>query len=260
MDNTVTLDAGLALQNASTSKQSQERVAESTAVSFAILARISNSARLSDNEKSFLINDVALVDRYAHGSLKKKLLSEITATAIYIEKYASVRKSNPFPPEVNTSTVTTENVAAKVRQSLDTYAKQVDSTSSLDRVVREIPAERVAEYITAPQESNAQPVVDVEDVVDVPLPGARSDAEVVARAIAAAEIDLPLPGAGSYAPAVDVPLIDIETLPSLGESVQVEEVAPVQIPQAAEVRLPGEAAVKQFEMEDLTLPSTIKFA
>lgn len=259
MDNSITLNAGLALDSASSSRESEQQLRKATEISFAILARISNSTRLSDNEKSFLINDVALVDRYAQGSLKTKLLSEITATAFYIEKYASVRKANPFPPEVK-EPVNSANVGLRVRENLNAYVKQLDESSSLARVVSELPADLVAKYIDRPQIADAQTYGQVDDVVDIPLPGAglgsSTEAELVARAIAAAEINIP--SLGDVQPH-DLPLVDIPSLPLPGQSALSAEDVAVVI-QTPDVRLPGEAVIKQFEMEDLTLPTTIKFA
>ncbi|MFT7433380.1 MAG: hypothetical protein ACI9TY_001012 [Alphaproteobacteria bacterium] len=55
--------------------------------SFKIIAKISSSKRLSETEKSGLISNVALVEKYATGNLRSRLLNDITATTIFLERH-----------------------------------------------------------------------------------------------------------------------------------------------------------------------------
>lgn len=270
MENSIILNSAVSTatsENRAVQPQRQQRAVSSESKelgSFALIARISNSARLSDNEKNILVGNVAIVDKFAQGSFREKLLSEITATALYIENYSSVRKG-VAPVEVK-QPVNTQNVGVRVRGSLDQSIKQVKEDASVKDAVRAVSRERVQEARTGVAESRpvqdvvaAQiPNVEAEEFV---LPGSGEPSREVAEAIALAsevkvpEVNfepLPIPGAGA-----DVG-VEALTLPGEGGA----EVAPIVVPEPVQMRMPGEAAVKQFRADDLRgeQPTTVKFA
>jgi hypothetical protein len=148
---------------ASDNKQNQATVLPSD--SFKVVAKIANSNRLSETEKSGLISNVALIDKYAKGSLRTKLLNSVTATTLYLEKSAS-----PKP-------ATTSNVNAAVQQfkqvqqaapapsqNVESLQRQVEN---VERRVENLPKQTRNVELT--QVNQQIPTQDVEAVFAQPV-------------------------------------------------------------------------------------------
>tara|TARA_R110000868_G_scaffold190862_1_gene434756 strand:+ start:57985 stop:59010 length:1026 start_codon:yes stop_codon:yes gene_type:complete len=120
-------------------KAVQQKSTEQVAIaqdSFKIIAKISSSTRLSGTEKSGLINNVALVEKYAKGNLRSRMLNDITATTIFLERYGKSSKVSATPDisaaiqqfkQKTQISAPAETQPAKVQQQVEQVVKSVES-------------------------------------------------------------------------------------------------------------------------------------
>jgi hypothetical protein len=240
---------------ASDNKQNQATVLPSD--SFKVVAKIANSNRLSETEKSGLISNVALIDKYAKGSLRTKLLNSVTATTLYLEKSASpkpattsnvnaavqqfkqVQQAAPAPSQnVESLQRQVENVERRV-ENLPKQTRNVELT----QVNQQIPTQDVEAVFAQPVENVAQGSnVNVRQVptlaearqsaaANSPSPASfevqdnvvlSSNAQITQELYlpgGGESVDIPLPGSGGRN--VDIPVLgsgEFEEIPLPGQS------------------------------------------
>lgn len=105
--------------------------------SFKIIAKISSSNSLSETEKSGLINNVALVEKYAKGNLRTRMLNDITATTIFLEQHGTshqIQRTENINKAIETfkhATKASAPVAAEPVKAQQQIAQTVASVKSL---------------------------------------------------------------------------------------------------------------------------------
>ena len=252
------------------------------------LVKISASNKLSGAEKTGLIKDIAVVDRFANenNNLRKTLLNDVIRNTISLERTQVQALPQPKMPvtQVAKQFVQAREAAPKpsdnveiqqqVQASLNRRSNSVSvkppesdvqaafanvnkrQVQQLQQAIQEFSRANVKQ---APQ-ANVQDRVDISpsksanENVSLTLPGARLEADFVRINSA------PIPGAGSAEfETVSLPgsgEVDFEPIPLPGSSVQEYEAIPlpgsgeVEIP---ELNLPGSGSV---EFEAVTLPGS----
>lgn len=257
------------------------------------LVKISASNKLSGAEKTGLIKDIAVVDRFANenNNLRKTLLNDVIRNTISLERTQVQALSQPKMPvtQVAKQFVQAREAAPKpsdnveiqqqVQASLNRRSNSVSvkppesdvqaafanvnkrQVQQLQQAIQEFSRANVKQ---APQ-ANVQDRVDISssksanENVSLTLPGARLEADFV-RINSADFEPLPIPGAGSAEfETVSLPgsgEVDFEPIPLPGSSVQEYEAIP--LPGSGEVEipelnLPGSGSV---EFEAVTLPGS----
>lgn len=261
--------------------------------SFKIVAKIANSSGLSETEKSGLISNVALIDKYAKGSLRTKLLNNVTATTIYLERTGRVKSSasqdvgqaiqqfkqtQQTAPAVSNSVNIQQKQVENVQRRVETFAQrsanvsvsQINNQVSNEAVqaVYERPIQAVAQSSTvnirqvptlAEARQSAQQNLEVTDSVN--LSQTAQVAQDLALPGSASNEDIPLPG--SSAGEVDIPL------PGSGSNVEIPVLGSGSY---EEVALPGGgsdieadvaariAALEERGVPELPLPGGVDVA
>lgn len=256
MTNNITAGSFVSVkQNSQSSETKQETVLPSD--SFKVVAKIANSNGLSETEKSGLISNVALIDKYAKGSLRTKLLNNVTATTIYLERTGrskptqsqdvgqalqQLKQTQQASPAVSNSPNIRETQIKNVQRRVESFAQRT-ANASVSEINKQVSQEAVQNVYNQPIQSVAQsPGLNVRQVPT--LAEARQSAQqnievtdsVNLSPTAQVAQDLALPGAGgnegvplpgSNASEVDIPLpgsgSDVE-IPVLGSG-SYEEVA-----------------------------------
>lgn len=260
--------------------------------SFKIVAKIANSSGLSETEKSGLISNVALIDKYAKGSLRTKLLNNVTATTIYLERTGRVKSSasqdvgqaiqqlkqtQQTAPAVSNSVNIQQKQVENVQRRVENFAQrsanvsvsQINNQVSREAVqaVYERPIQAVAQSSTvnvrqvptlAEARQSAQQNLEVTDSVN--LSPTAQVAQDLALPGAASSEDIPLPGSSSGE--VDIPL------PGSGSNVEIPVLGSGSY---EEVALPGGgdieadvaariAALEERGVPELPLPGGVDVA
>lgn len=209
--------------------------------SFKVVAKIANSTRLSDGEKSGLISHVALIDKYAQGSLRSRMLNSVSATTLFLERQGSV-KSKPSQSSVAQAVAQVKQTtqvsppaetkpAAKVRQA-EELQKSVEqlpvrfAQTTQTEVNKAIPQAEVAAIQAQPIQQVAQNTdVKVQEVRPLPAQPLEVKDNVQISESARVAQDFDLPGAGGSEVEFKVPGSgggDVEiAVPGSGESAEV---------------------------------------
>ena len=219
-------------------KQTPENNKGSTVLpndSFKIVAKIANSNRLSEVEKSGLISNVALIDKYAKGNLRTKMLNSVSATTLFLERFGGRQTSkNVDVAQATQQYKQTQQVSppassnrAELQRQIQNVQKRVEALPqqnqqvSLAEVQRSIPKQDVQAVFSQSVASVAkQSGVQVQQLPTLAesRQSAQANLEVSDQvnisANAKAVQDLALPGSGGgeeipppgAAPAVDIPL------------------------------------------------------
>lgn len=260
--------------------------------SFKIVAKIANSSGLSETEKSGLISNVALIDKYAKGSLRTKLLNNVTATTIYLERTGRVtssasqdvgqaiqqlKQTQQTAPAVSNSVNIQQKQVENVQRRVENFAQrsanvslsQINNQVSSEAVqaVYERPIQAVAQSSTvnvrqlptlAEARQSAQQNLEVTDSVNL-SPTAQVAQDLALPGSASSE-DIPLPGSSSGE--VDIPL------PGSGSNVEIPVLGSGSY---EEVALPGGgdieadvaariAALEERGVPELPLPGGVDVA
>lgn len=226
------------------------------------LVKISSSNKLSGSQKNGLIQDIAVVDRFAseNTNLRKTLLNDVARSTVALEKTRPAVQAQPVqkPEQVAAQYVearkraeSIDNGSARIQQDIQRRAEEVASQSSSRSVAQVSVAEVKSELQAIPSESVRQVQQAVESVArsQPPAQSASSVKDTVEiRGAKSAEPEsigyaneVRLPGSGTFeAEAVALPGsgsaefeeialpgsgdVDVEAVPLPGSGDSVDEI------------------------------------
>lgn len=229
------------------------------------LVKISASSKLSGVEKTGLIKDVAIVDRFAsdNNNLRKTLLNDVIRTTTALERFAPPNRSEPVQAVEQTArqfvearrqaeSLDTNRLQEQVQRDIQTRSAQVAAVSQnnaltevsvaeVERTIQQTPPESVArlqravEAISRESSAPQQAPSSLSVTDSVVLSASAENRTVPATSNAAIpenEITFNIPGARIESDLARVRSADFESLPIPG----------VNRPEVADVSLPGESS------------------
>lgn len=186
MTNDIT--AGSFVTVTQTNQDSENRQNRQTVLpsdSFRLVSKITNSSRLSDTEKNGLISNVALIDRYATGGLRTKLLNNVTATTLFLERGSGARTPEPAQQAAQNNVADAIRQVRQVQQSAPPpSSNEAELQRQVENVQRRVEAVPRQTRNTSLQEVNQQvPRQDVEQVLTQPIDQVARESNVNVRQV-----------------------------------------------------------------------------
>lgn len=179
MTNDITAGSFVSVNQAKQSSNNGNQQTVLPSDSFKVVAKIANSSRLSETEKSGLISNVALIDKYAKGSLRSKMLNSVAATTLFLERFGN---SKPAPKvDLNQAAQQFKQAQQISPAASRNKAELQTQVTSVQKRVEALPKQTA--NVSLPEINQRIPQADVQAVFAQPVESVARQSNVEVKAI-----------------------------------------------------------------------------